>query len=226
MTVLEWYRQGWRIFKENPVKLIIVSILCAIIALLVNFTQNSLIESLVYGESIFFLLLALFIGWGILISTAIGISIFLVQMVRGEQPTFASVLDGFRFFVSGIIGAVIVLVIVSLGTILLIIPGIILSIALSMWVFAIGDKRQGVLAAIKYSFIITRGRRMRIFLASLLGTLLVFIGSIPLGLGLLIVIPWLWATFAVAYEDLNSAYIAKLSQSQSPSSETTYEITE
>jgi uncharacterized membrane protein len=90
-------------------------------------------------------------------------------------------------------------VVVSLGFVMLIIPGIILAL-LTLW-FVV-DKNMGVVDSIMASVNATKGSLGDLFIFALVAVVLSVVGSIPCGLGLLIVVPLLSVATAHIYEAL------------------------
>jgi uncharacterized membrane protein len=129
--------------------------------------------------------------------------------VRGEELSAMRVFDGFSFFIPAFLTGIIVGILAGIGFVLLIVPGVIIVLIFSMWAFGVGDQRLGTIAALKYSIQVTEGHRLDLFVAWIIGVVLAIIATIPLGLGLLIVGPWLGVTYAIAYEDLAGGSVAQ-----------------
>ena len=79
--------------------------------------------------------------------------------------------------------------IVMVGFILLIVPGIIWAIKFQFFGFLIVDKGVGVMDSIKKSGLLTEGVKMELFLFGILLALLNIAGAIALGIGLFVTIP-------------------------------------
>jgi uncharacterized membrane protein len=106
-----------------------------------------------------------------------------------------------------ILVSILVGLIVFLGFLLLIIPGIILALKYSMVWQLVVDQGLGPLEAMEKSSRITSGNRLQL---SLLGTVnfgIILLGLICLGVGLIVAVPLCWLTTFVSYEMLKSASI-------------------
>mgnify|MGYP006100080465 CR=1 FL=1 len=104
--------------------------------------------------------------------------------------------------VDKIIGPLVVGILIMIGMLFLIIPGIILSL---MWAFlyCVLADRPGTsfTEAMKISAVVTKGNRFSIFLFMIVCSLLAFVSALPMGLGLLVTIPMIQAAMYYAYEN-------------------------
>ena len=103
-------------------------------------------------------------------------------------------------------------VVVGIGTIFLIIPGIYLFVRLQFFGYYIVDKsarRAGaIIESLRKSWELTRGIAGKVFLLDLVLLGLIILGAIPLGLGLFIVFPILVLANAYVYRRLDEAQAA------------------
>jgi hypothetical protein len=193
MKAIEWLKAGWRVFAANPVQLILGFLIFAVLSGALEVVNSALgVDSGLLHAIQMIIGPAVFVGW----------ALFCLRTVRGEQLAATRVFDGFSFFVPAFITGILVGILAGIGFVLLIVPGVIVVLVFSMWAFGVGDQRLGTIGALKYSMQITKGHRLDLFVAWIIGVVLAIIAAIPLGLGLLIVGPWLGATYAIAYEDL------------------------
>lgn len=103
-----------------------------------------------------------------------------------------------RYFV----GSLIVGIIVLIGFVFLIIPGIYLAIRLSLFRFVLIDKRETIAGAIKTSWQLTRGLTGKICVLSIVILVINLIGFLLIGIGALITIPFTGFAFMYLYKDL------------------------
>ena len=94
--------------------------------------------------------------------------------------------------------------IVLVGFILLIVPGIILSLQYSMVFQVLIDERVGPLEAMERSSQITSGHKLELFVLGIINVGILLLGVLCLGVGLIVAIPLTWLTTFVAYEMLKS----------------------
>ncbi len=111
-------------------------------------------------------------------------------------------------FLNFLLASILYTIIVGVGFILLIIPGIIFSIMFSFFSYLIIDKKLGPIEALKKSAAITKGFRMQLFLLGLTLGLINLVGVLLLGIGLLWTIPLTWLVHVYAYRQLMGAQAA------------------
>lgn len=118
---------------------------------------------------------------------AIGWITIALDIVDGRRITAAAVTDRFRLVVPYLIASVIYGVMVGVGLVLLIVPGIILAIIFAFYGFHIIDTSESnPLAALGRSAEITRGRRMKLFGFGVVLVLLNILGLLVFLVGVLI----------------------------------------
>ena len=155
---------------------------------------------------------------GFFVSILVGAILYqvFIRINRGENTTFKNLLSWmsvdryFQYLLVGIIVAAFVLV----GTILLVVPGIIVAVMLSMASFIVLDKDSKISwkdatfwKAIKKSKKMTKGFRWKIFWFFVLSVLINILGLIALGVGLLVTIPLTGIAFAEIYDRLKSRHV-------------------
>ena len=157
----------------------------------------------------------------------IGLNLYFIKLARNQKAPLSDIFKGFEIYQNAILVSVIYGLIVMGGTLLLIVPGIILAIIYAFSSYAVIDKKMGVMDSFKYSAAITLNYRVKIFAIFLL-TILVHLLTPPiikfkmtetvyqtnftlqalLGYGLItfIFIPWLKMSMAKAYLFLTGSY--------------------
>ena len=94
---------------------------------------------------------------------------------------------------------------VAIGTILLIIPGIILSLMYSQAFFILcEDNDKGIVQCMKESAEMMKGHKCELFVLQLSFILWVILGIITCGIAMLWVTPYMYVTYANYYKSLNS----------------------
>jgi len=159
------------------------------------------------GANILFVIISVVVGaiplvGGLLIPL---ISINFMTGVKNYRnngtPLDVGQLFDFSHAVDKIVGPLVVGILIMIGMIFLIVPGIILGL---MWAFlyCVLADRPGTsfTEAMKISAAVTKGNRLSIFLFGIVCILLVFVSALPLGLGLLVTIPMIQAAMYCAYE--------------------------
>ena len=160
------------------------------------------------GASILFVIITVVVGAiplvGALLMPLMSINFMAgVKKYRNNATPFdVGQLFDFSYAVDKIVGPLVVGILIMIGMIFLIVPGIILAL---MWAFlycVLADRPGTSFSeAMKISAAVTKGNRLSIFLFMIVCSLLAFVSMIPLGLGLLVAIPMIQAAMYCAYEN-------------------------
>jgi uncharacterized membrane protein len=94
--------------------------------------------------------------------------------------------------------------IVGVGFILLVVPGIYLALRLQFYSFYVVDKNAGITDSLKMSWEATKGNTLNIFLFVLILIALNILGAIALLVGLLVTIPVSFIAVALLYRKLSA----------------------
>jgi hypothetical protein len=90
-----------------------------------------------------------------------------------------------------------------IGFLLLIVPGIIISLGLSQAIYIVLDKKLGVIKSLKLSWEITKGHKMEIFSVGIHAAVVLLVGLLVVGVGLLVAMPIAYIMYAKVYRDLS-----------------------
>ncbi len=112
-----------------------------------------------------------------------------VDVVDGKAPEFKELFSCFALLLKYLVAAVLYSVVVAVGLVLFVIPGIIWAVQFGFYPFVIVKERLGPLAALRKSSALTAGvkGKLIVFSFALLGVNL--LGVIALGIGIIITIP-------------------------------------
>ena len=134
---------------------------------------------------------------------AVGFAYFSFSVIKGETPHFFQLFDGFKVFGKSFLANLCYTMLVFVGIILLIIPGIVVGLALSMTFFIMADRPElSFSECLSESWSLTSGYRLKLLGLSLRFIPWYFLGALCLGVGVLLVIPWHYVTCAHFYEAL------------------------
>ena len=128
---------------------------------------------------------------------------------NGETPAIEDLFSGFKVILKALGVYFLVTIIVAIGFILLIVPGIILSLMFSQVFYILADDNsKSIIDCLKESSAMMKGYKGAYFvlLLSFLGWLI--LGAIPLLIGLLWVIPYMNVTLASFYLNIKNNYYA------------------
>ncbi|CAM3650396.1 DUF975 domain-containing protein [Cohnella lubricantis] len=150
-----------------------------------------------------------FIGWIVELllagPLALGFYAFFLGVARGEGLGVRAVFSGFERFVDAFLLCLLMGIFTFLWTLLFIIPGIIAAFRYKMAYYILRDNPEiGPLEAISQSKQMMKGHKWRLFVLYLTFIGWYILGSIPLGIGLLWVVPYITTAEAHFYEDLRS----------------------
>lgn len=149
-----------------------------------------------HGDFSFILRLA---AWFVSMLFSIGMRRIGLLIEKGGVPTYNDFQTDATTFISVLFANIIMAVFIFIGFILLIIPGIIVALRLSMTTYIILDKKMGAWAAVKESWKITKGHSWNLLGLALCALLICIVAVIPFGLGLIVALPFLAITAAIVY---------------------------
>ena len=125
------------------------------------------------------------------------------QLLNGEKPEITVLFSQGNKLVSAIGANILYFLMVILGLLFLIIPGIILAIRFSFFQQAIVEKRLGPIESLKYSWNLTRGNGLSLFGLGILSFFVLLAGGLALLFGLLWAIPTWWLSILIAFRFLH-----------------------
>jgi len=143
-----------------------------------------------------------------LVSGAItlGICAYYLEIARGDKMVaFETYFSGFKQFGNAFVLYLLMSIFTFLWSLLLVIPGIIAGIRYSQAYYILRDNPDiGALEAINRSKAMMAGNKWRYFVLGLTFIGWIILGSIPLGIGMLWVYPYLLTAQAHFHEDLRT----------------------
>ena len=128
-----------------------------------------------------------------------GVVYVFTKVARKKNFVFEEAFSGFKIYSRVILSKLLVMLLVGLGFVLLIIPGIFLVCRLFFVPYLIMDKKHGVLESIKLSFYMTKGYFWTILGMVLLSFVIILLGLVLFGFGILLSLVWINTAFAVLY---------------------------
>ena len=173
----------------------------AIIVYLLSFIFSSLISWLL-GNSRADGLIGTLFSTILIAPLYLGLSIFLLKLVRGEECSIGDVYKGFGKTWPVVCLVILVDIFVSLWSLLLIIPGIVAAFSYSQSMLIMADKDLGAMESIDKSKQMMNGHKWEFF-----GLNLSFIGwillcAITFGIACIYVVPYMQITNTLYYEQL------------------------
>jgi hypothetical protein len=161
-------------------------------------------------DSGFALIIELFaLGFWLLILGPVewGANVAMLKPVRGEKLEFLEIFAFQKNYLNVVLAHLLVTVIIGIGFLFLIVPGIIFACRLAFVSYLVIDRKMEATEAIRESWRMTGGHSMTIFLMALLAFPLVIAGLLLLGVGIIIAVMWIDLAFAAIYSAVAAKYI-------------------
>jgi uncharacterized membrane protein len=169
--------------------LIVVFVIQAIPQLIANQAQDAPAIGLLFS----------LIGFVLQLILSMGLIRIALKFVDGQQPEFGDLFGATSYFFSFLIASILYGLMVGVGMIFLIVPGIVLAIIFLMYQYAIVDQGLGPLEALQRSAELTKGVRWSLFFFGLLLFGINLLGALALGIGLFVTIPTTMVALAYVY---------------------------
>lgn len=177
-----------------------------IILFLIQFVFN-FISGFFEDNTVIFIIVTLL---SLIVSSAMSVGICRFSLnyaYDDKQPVLKDIFSGFKVILKAIGLFFLLGIIVLVGTILLVIPGIIFSFMFSQSYFILADDNtKSIIQCLKESAAMMKGYKLKYFVLSLSFLGWIILGLITLGIGLLWVIPYMNVTTASFYLKVKENY--------------------
>jgi uncharacterized membrane protein len=192
---------GWQLFLKNVGPMALYALVVFAISALVSVPTST------QDRTSFWALLVNVISFVVGQAIAIGWIRIALDAQDGRAISVDRITDSFRLLLPYIIAAILFSVGVTLGLILLIVPGIIFAVIFGFYGWIIVDKgERDAIAALRRSAEITRGERWRLFGFALLLILLNIVGLLLLVVGVLVTSAVSLLALGHVYRRLEASY--------------------
>lgn len=182
IKISNWFSSGWEIFKKNAGVSIAFAVLAGIVYILLSTIPLA-------GLLVWYPVIA-----GFIIASLISL--------KNQSVEFKNYLWGFRHFLPLLVFTVVSTIFISIGVLLLIVPGIYLSVAYIFAPWLIVDKNIDFWPAMEISRKKVNKHWFGLFSFSIVIILLNIIGCLPFLVGLFITIPLSTCIITAAYKDI------------------------
>ncbi len=196
-TVSFTYGHGWNTMKKMFPEYLLILFIILIFSLPLGLV-NGFAERDSFGHA-FFSVFNVIYSLIILAPLQYGANLLALKGVRGEPFKVNEIFMAYRQTLQIVLANILVSVIVVLGFVMLIVPGIIFACKLSMVPYLVMDKNMEAVEAIRTSWNLTKGYSWTIFGMGLLCIPIFIAGLICLGIGVLPAIIWINLAFAGMY---------------------------
>jgi uncharacterized membrane protein len=182
------------LMRESRAKLsphwVIASLVCVLYGLLVGVPSGLN----TYGELLSFLLAG---------PLQLGIAIYFLNILNDRLASIENLIEGFKPLLKVILIFIIISIATAIGIVLLIIPGIIIALGLSMTYYILVENPElSIEESLKESWRLTNGYKMELFVLHLRFIPWYLLGLLCFGIGIFVVMPWHQLTLANYYNYL------------------------
>jgi uncharacterized membrane protein len=148
------------------------------------------------------------------ISTYLGLGLTRVALnfVTGKAVAVGMLFGEGQKLLRAFGASILFVLMVLIGCLLLLVPGIYLALRYGQFLTAIVDRDMGVFDAFSYSSSITTNNKLQLFVLWILSFLIIIAGMIACGIGLIFAGPVVWLTTVVAYRWMQYGHRAAMDQ--------------
>jgi len=193
LEISHLFRRGWEAFKQKPGLVIGAGLVAGVLTSLDNFVAEG--SALEFPLSVASLLL--------LAPLTVGFDWLTLNLVRGESAEFSTLFSGFQRLGRSVgvfwLGAILV----GIGLVLLVVPGLILSAGLLPAVFLVMDSELDATDCLRRAWKMTEGRKGQLLLLELALVGFNLLGLLVLVVGVLVTSAMSVVILAVAYDELS-----------------------
>ena len=135
-----------------------------------------------------------------------GYTVFFLNLIRQEDIRYERLFEGYKDFIRTFLLMFLLTIAALVGFCLFIIPGIIVTVGLSMAPFILKDDKEiSAMDALMKSWQMTQGHKMKIFWLGFSFIGWIILSLMTLGIGFFFLAPYMDTTFAHYYEDIKAA---------------------
>ncbi len=128
-----------------------------------------------------------------------GVSFAYLKAAKGERLEIKDMFEAFQNYWNAVLASLLTGVIVGIGFLLLIVPGIIFACKLAFVPLLVVEWKMDAIAAVKESWRMTDGHALEVFAIGLLAIPIFIAGFICFGVGVIISIMWVSLAIASLY---------------------------
>ena len=204
LSVGEVLRFAWKAFKDNALILVLLTLFAFVIQFLFGIPCAVQEDAANQGQENVSALCSLFSLLHFIVNVLVTMGFATVGLIAsgGEKVTFGDFFKKFNRFFHFLVAMILYSVIVVIGLILLIFPGIIWGLKYSMYPFMVLDKGAFGWTALKLSDQATYGYKWDLFGIYAALIIITIAGALAIGLGLFIAIPLTWIAQAYVYRKI------------------------
>jgi uncharacterized membrane protein len=189
---------GWNAFKKDFKFFLGLLVIVVAVNMFFSIVMSSFSE-----EAPKALVLAVSIIFGIAnMLVAMGIIKISLKFCDQEPARYGDLYSTYPLLLNYLAGSIIYGIMVSVGLVFLVVPGLYLAVKYQFYEYLIIDKGKGPIEAIKMSAILTQGVKWNLVLFWLMLAGINILGMLALGIGLIATVPVSWLAMAYVYRRL------------------------
>jgi Tfp pilus assembly protein PilF len=177
-----YLKTGWHLFKQYPGGFIGFTALVLIIQAGLGYLPK--------------------VGWMVLViqyPLIFGFVTVSARLIQGERPQFGEFFEGFKFLPTLVLLGLVSQILIVLGLLLLVVPGVYLAVGFFLAPWFVLDRKKGFWEAMQLSRRTVQPYWFELFGLLLLIILVNLLGILALGVGLLVTLPVGWCAFTAFY---------------------------
>ena len=196
--VVSSYKNGWGKLWKYFLELFLIGIIYAVITSPGMVSRTTDAGDVLLGTGLLGIVL---FAYGLLIAGPVeyGTASAYLKAARGDKLEIKDMFAAFRNYWNVVLANLLVYIIVSVGFVLLIVPGIIFACKLAFTPYLVVDRKMEVIEAVKESWRMTNGHAWKVFLIGLLAILISIAGLIVFGVGIIVAVMWISLALASLY---------------------------
>lgn len=201
-SIKESIKLGWQKTKENMWVSVAVVFISIALPFLIQTLGNSIVEYkrsvIAFPAYITIIIAVIYLS----ITLKIGGTKILLRIYDGEKPKIKEMFNSHGLFWRFLGESVLYSLIILVGIILLVVPGIIFAIMFAFASIIIVDTKSGIIDSLKESANITKGSKMKLLGFFIVLGLINMLGYVALGIGVFMTIPISTYAMIHAYREL------------------------
>jgi hypothetical protein len=191
------FSHGWQTMKKYFIELLLVIFVLILLSLPMGLFNNFVARATFNYSS--FTLFTIVYGLIVLGPVSYGVRWIFLKAVRNEPFKTYDMFMAFQNIWNAVIANILVSIIVGIGIVLLIVPGIIFACRLAFVPFIVMDQKLEAIEAIKKSWEMTEGYSWTIFGMAIMSFFIAIAGVICFIVGIFPAIIWIESAFAALY---------------------------
>lgn len=209
ITVGTVFEVSWDVFNRNALSIIGAFILVNVLNVVASVLGN-LAEEQLKGQNAeaFKLMIVGFQGLFVQYTTMAGYNLYLLNIATGRHASYLDIFSASRYFLRVLGAAILVSILVFIGMLLFIIPGIYTALMILPYIHIIIAEDVGPIESIRRCSVYTKGNKLALFGTMFLAGIIGFSGILALGVGLLYTVPLASMFLTIAYLQMTGQHIA------------------